>query len=1728
MSTLFAAQLNEIAKSSNDELNLRAQKEAHSQSLTFEQQIAGSQDFGTLYQICLEGFEDLCRLDTRFVGFSHSIFSPQSQSQERAQMTKEQNAKLDTVLESFLGLVGARLLLRSAVKAVEWLIRRFRVHEYNIASLLFTFLPYHRAPVFQNLLSILSAPVPSTFKFLGPYLQSLTSPPRHAIVYSATNNDGFFTAFNEYIVQLCRQDSQHQQLLSFWAAVCVEAVGARLEQAKSGRREIQRQREEDILTKILPVLNDGLSLLNSAELVVACYTISIVLTTKATLASKVLDRLMEAVAGSFNLHTSTAGMICLAIMVERREDHYLPRKVVSAIQKIPEVDRLLQELGGQYDTGPMILGIVKSCLSASGRKNFESKLNFVKQLLQNNCVPYNALGPVATVILRAAEIVSNDANASVSRSLFRDLIDILKNHDHQSSGALTEIISTPIDVDRLEATLQMTIHTNGHVSPPEDTQIAETPNFEAEDAFTTASMNIPTGLSGGISFLSDGYLQLYSQVSGLYHLALPHKDLLQRFRDLPIFKHRSNLKDPTYLSFLCRVLVEDRSDAARVAAMESITLAIPSKSNSIDLQVILPYTLIALADPVDQVRKTASRIIMAASSLEPTKLETTDLAELVLYAPGDQVEKALVLSSSDVARIIRKVVLPVLEECVLDPNQIQRALESALKGSSSTTRVNDRLESIEIKKALRSALFGFLIDQILRTPLWSVKLALLKCLQSVHRVGSRYKSDELLPLIHSWASETRQKKIVETEGLKVDGAEWQIATIISASDRQPVEKVLSIFDLETLPRTDFVDAINRHMIEIWPLFKHDIRDAASDSLFDGALSLGGDNAGISRFCRDLLRAVSLTTEKLSALLERVYVSAPERQENPPPLKKRRTVQYNSSKESDKNTQEILSYVDRLSLVLEVVHDSEPEHRPDVLKALFKTLGSIHRLKQQYGSEMGYILNLTLGSILAIVKYARTSTALQLDSSAVRIDQIIDCVRLCENQQVQNTALLVMANIARLAPDTVLHNVMPIFTFIGSNTSRKDDEYSAHVIDQTIDHVIPPLIQSLRDQKKDVLAGATELLSSFTAAFEHIPSHRRARLFDTLISKLGAKEFLFAAFALLGTRDMQTSDKYSFVSLMASNFPLDVQFASLRKLLTLISDALANDPDQAQTILNMKQMDAKERHKTVNALMRMLPALLSQRTIGAQMNESLRGDPVNASNTREVFAATLEQLIALGAFSQDQQDFAEAITATVDSLLGLPSLPELILIATKLLSYSDDQLRQKILRLVEKRMTIETATDAITQSAAIGFLEPLTTVLNVSSDNLLKHAAVTCVDRIAESAGFSLLLSIISTLPWMISEDNVASILELSSESAGLDLGDESEQARMEVLQALAGKIDFHMIVAATRRSWSVIASNGVNALRESSILLSNSIDSCSKGVVVRDCEPLLEQFLLALDLRRFHLIESTEDSYTEQEIDDFEAEQHAVFLKMIYKLNDSTFRPLFQHLVEWSSQDSDAMHSISAGKEKLHRQTSIFKLLAHLFSTLKSLVTSYAGSILQPAIGVLEDTLSSNNEGKSVELDPSAHTLWTSTLSMLRPLFEHDQDAYFSTPSHFSALTGPLISQLRLAGTNASYNAGVKTHVISSIVSLAHAVSSTPSHHQSLNRAICDLRHDPRKEVRLASVRCQAALTNELAEEWLENVNAEMMIYVNEMLEDDDEEVEREVRRWVGKVQEVLGEEIGV
>jgi U3 small nucleolar RNA-associated protein 10 len=126
MTSSLAAQLQKISAASTNTLNTRKLKAIHSTSLIFDPAHAATQDLHTIHSIALEGFNELCLLDPRFYAFERGLFSDQSKEVDRLLLTKPEVQELDASIEAFLQLVSGRLLLRPAVKAVEWLVRRFR------------------------------------------------------------------------------------------------------------------------------------------------------------------------------------------------------------------------------------------------------------------------------------------------------------------------------------------------------------------------------------------------------------------------------------------------------------------------------------------------------------------------------------------------------------------------------------------------------------------------------------------------------------------------------------------------------------------------------------------------------------------------------------------------------------------------------------------------------------------------------------------------------------------------------------------------------------------------------------------------------------------------------------------------------------------------------------------------------------------------------------------------------------------------------------------------------------------------------------------------------------------------------------------------------------------------------------------------------------------------------------------------------------------------------------------------------------------------------------------------------------------------------------------------------------------------------------------------------------------------------------------------------------------
>jgi U3 small nucleolar RNA-associated protein 10 len=1680
---------------------------------------------------------------------------------------------------------------------------------------LLTFLPYHLTPIFRNLLSILPATIPPEFKFLGPYLKSATNPTRGSVAYSATNTDSLFNALNNYTLQICRAGQQHEVLLSFWAIVTTEAVTGRLGLAQSGRKEVQRQRQEDVLLKVLPVLNDGLSIRDVPELTLACYTLSIVLASKGNLADNVLDGLMDAVAHTISTENPRAALFSIYILCRHRSQWDVPKRTFTKIMGIPDIGIPLAQMAEQYELDEFILVLHRASLRTLKKNDFVQRIAFLESLVCLQLLSENMLVQALTLTLeRIKNMTDSDPVDKAVKTRLLDMFRRLNESEQFEEAIGNAILKSGINPSKLETNLQMLIKAPAAEEPQNGLNIDMEPDAKVSPTDTLGDVlsRIPLRTVDERSFLHHGSSHLFESLKDVFVMMAGNKDGIQRFRSLPIWQGAPNVTEPLAVSFFVRVAFGLFPTSVRRSALESVRLVFQSQDMKVDGQALLPYATALLADPDARIREETANLLLALDRAMPEDLVEVQGGDRWgaedLYAPGNQSANLSWLPPQEASKIIRRVYLPLLEEYALDPTQITRALESALKAGSSSSRVNAKTDSIDLKKPLRLGFFELLLSHLTSTPLFSFKSRLLMILKNVDRVGSTSRVKYLMPMVKQWSSLSTEdaQASAQAAGVDLTALEAAMAAVVPPNDKDCIQSLLSLVtDNQTQQRATFTSAIFGHMINVWPMLTSERQAIAAQMLFGRTIrGFNSDNVDVSRHAQNVLLSIRLPTEALAIILDEVHSSFARIRDHSPAAKRRRMSQNQMIAVAATNSDDMKSNLALTTLALELVDSSKPEDRPQLLGPLFQLLAVLQSLKAQTRTELSYLLSLDLGSLLAIVQKASVLSKQQLDESAIRAELVIDCVRMTESPQVQNTALLLIAALCKIVPGRVLHNVMPIFTMMGTGIMRKDDEHSVYVIDQTIELIIPPLIESLRAERRDVIVATSELLASFVAAFDHIPSHRRLRLLGNLITKLGPEDFLYTIITMLATRETDDAKIHNSLAILMSAFNPDIQLITFEKYINLVADALTPHPSQAQVLLSLKQNDPGMARGKALTLLHALSHLLSTATLKAAVRER-----INNATVQKYLPKLLEQILGLTRKASDDKDLTAGVNACLTALLDLPSLVEYIDIVQQSLRREDDHFRCQVLRLLEMRLRKIGIKDSPTRRTAIAFLTPLADLLAGENDINVKLASLACIDRICDEFGrsdvpaivttakvvtgdtcigssdrrlrimallclasmievvkesilpvipglvpkifrllqesmvegeedpeqhntfFSLLTGILSHVPFLISDSYLDKIVALCAESADFELGPDYDESRHELLKLLATRVDLKTLTLSLHHNWPIAVENNIRAVKENLETFSTAIEQSSKSTVVKTADHLSDYLLEALDFRRVQLTIRTEDSFSDEEVAEVEQTINIVAIKMIYKLNDTTFRPIFSRLVNWATK-CPGFRKESLERAQVLRKMSLFGFLAHLFGTLKSIVTSYTSYILEPAIDFLKHTSGfvSAEDGKvSAEMDIDTLNLWLANLSMLREAFAHDADAFFASPSHFDNLAPVLVSQLSLSASE-----GLNKHVLSTaiptVVALATAVVETPAHLKTINHHICLLRRSESTAVRMASVKCQAALTQseEIGTEWAENCirAGEGLVYANEILEDDDEDVVKEVRRWVLNVNEMLGEDI--
>ncbi|KAM3930872.1 HEAT repeat-containing protein 1 [Leptodactylus fuscus] len=271
---------------------------------------------------------------------------------------------------------------------------------------------------------------------------------------------------------------------------------------------------------------------------------------------------------------------------------------------------------------------------------------------------------------------------------------------------------------------------------------------------------------------------------------------------------------------------------------------------------------------------------------------------------------------------------------------------------------------------------------------------------------------------------------------------------------------------------------------------------------------------------------------------------------------------------------------RTTLILELLQHKkklkEPQH---LVPTLFYLLSRCLEPANPEQGNMEYTKQLILSCLLHIcqkVSLDNQEGAKEiLDEEKFNVELIVQCVRTSEMPQTHHHALLLLGTAAEIFPDKVLHNIMPIFTFMGASVMRLDDSYSFQVISKTVQTVIPALIQAgeqnSKETKEDVEKVVEKIIRVFVDALPHVPEHRRLPILSQLLDIVGVQRFLWVLLVLLfqqhvtktvtvatnGEKDTVLEQDTEFWISICCEFSVQNQLESLISLLKFLSNLPEN-------------------------------------------------------------------------------------------------------------------------------------------------------------------------------------------------------------------------------------------------------------------------------------------------------------------------------------------------------------------------------------------------------------------------------------------------------------------------------------------------------------------------------------------------------------------------------------------
>ncbi|KAG0048658.1 HEAT repeat-containing protein 1 [Gryganskiella cystojenkinii] len=904
--------------------------------------------------------------------------------------------------------------------------------------------------------------------------------------------------------------------------------------------------------------------------------------------------------------------------------------------------------------------------------------------------------------------------------------------------------------------------------------------------------------SEDLSEYATAVLSLYKTFVGTVDMS-PYEEMIEKLFELHLTSDS--------IEFLCNLWTDSTSSSLiqvrsiQIASANLQAFASQTKVDAIDFQVVAPTLLIALGSPIKAMRETAVSCIQTIASIYP-RIKTTGkkgksvAAEIFKFdsfygKTSDQLEFLLPEQISNFLNDLIKS----REEFITDASYLSKHLGETL------SRVASDSKAVTSNK---DAVISFLLSHVLGISRVSSRVTLLQLLDGV---TTPTKLKMLLPLIDnlvqtSFVGQSSEESTELARGL-VRCFSPETSSLLESKSGKYKNAFLQLLKIDSsaATNTDREESSSSYrrlaLGQVNSEFFGGLSVALQRDIFvvliDLATNAPQDTVRVvKQVLRDIPVSGDLVIYELATIQSNLMAES--MVEEGANTKRQRKITTEDTSAPSATAEALF----RLVSVLELLEYKSIEESHKLVTPLFEMLSTIMNSDlESTPVSIEYVNQLMLSSLTNFVRDAQTgSGSSKIDESMLRVDLVVNCIRVTSNPQTHNQALLLMAAIAASYPEKVLHNIMPVFTFMGANVLRQDDNYSFHVIQQTLEKIIPPLVLAHRrqsDESKSLVFQVRPIIKVFVDALFHIPKHRRLRLFSILISTLGEDDFLYAVISLVieklterATKGHQTeADSLNDFALALSNqFSAVVQMKSLIALMDVIHDlpnekAAEGDVDMDEHLFDLSAHNNKQiRQFKLSVLTFATNVLTSKPFLSKIVTQTSTESSAEAILERHYLQMAERLLSLVGYFSgfvntlgarKEQsavvvkfwRGIVKITYDVLDKVHILLSMPSFVKIMVALFEHKDITIRRKAMGLFNQKIANvpgnASAVPAVHENMVVAVIDDLIKVVQADQVEgasmeevaINKQTALMCISTIVRQFGASHPTEIVKAVPVII-------------------------------------------------------------------------------------------------------------------------------------------------------------------------------------------------------------------------------------------------------------------------------------------------------------------------------------------------------------------------------------------